>query len=119
MRGLALSATASVALLALTNIADASLVLSGHENSDQPYKVAEAAPEAPQQQAALQQDPQGPTEEAAHESSDTPDSNADEDKTQQNDRKVRSERRHREDLGHLAHRKIKGWLHRFRVGRRW
>jgi hypothetical protein len=117
LRGLAISAVASVALLTLTNIAGASLVLTGHESGGADYKVAAAAPQAPQQQADLQ----GPQDVSARKDSDqTPDAQADkDDDAQQNDRKPRAERRHREDLGDFAHRKLRGWLHRLRVGGRW
>lgn len=118
LRGLAISAAASVALLALTNIAGASLVLSGHENSDPPYKVAETAPQAPQEQQA---DLQGPKDVSARENVETkPDIKADKDDgPQQDDRKARAERPRHKDLGDLAHRKLRGWLHRWRIGGRW
>jgi cell pole-organizing protein PopZ len=122
LRGLAISAAASLALLTLTNIAGASLVLSGHENGDQSYKAAATAPQAPQErQADLQQDAQGPKDVSARENAETkPDATAAKDsEPQDNDRKARAERPHREDLGDLAHRKLRGWLHRLRIGGRW
>ena len=112
-----ISATVTLALLILTSLANASLVLGERQNTDQSYKVAGTAPQT--QQADLQKEtPKQETATAPVDDQAQPDVKA-EKKTRvhASDREDRVERVHRRL--HRFSRRLHGWLHRWRIGRRW
>ncbi len=106
-----LSAAVTVALLTLTSLANASLVLADKQNADPSYKVADTAPQT--QQADLQQEtPKQKAVTAPVDDQAQPDVKAD--KKAKTGREDRVERR-----VHRFSRRLHGWLHRFRIGGRW
>jgi hypothetical protein len=108
-----ISAAVTLALLILTSMANASLVLADQQKADQPYQVAETTPQTRQsdlQPQARQETTTAPVENAAK-----PDVKAD--KKASTDREDRVKRAHRRL--HKFSGRLRGWLHRWRIGVRW
>ena len=135
LRGLAISAAASAALLILTNIASASLVLASHTSGDDGRPaVAAPAPEAAQpRKPVLQQDARTqPDDSATQDAKDQDDVKAQpdvkdqpDDKNQQDigdeppPRKVHARHAHHQRLGSYYRHRFWGLRRGWRIGLRW
>ena len=109
-----ISAAVTLVLLILTSMANASLVLADKQHADQSYKIADTAPQT--QQADLQQKtPKQETTTAPVNNEAQTDVKAD--KKASTGREDRVERAHRRL--HRFSRRLHGWLHHWRIGRRW